>query len=100
MDLKPGKYRLSLILKVDPTPEMKDSILTLNVVGNYGVASVASMEIYGKTFLESEKIGLGWHKVTLEFNVESFIKEVELMGTLSSEKHDVYLAYLLLERAG
>ncbi|MCD6465104.1 DUF2079 domain-containing protein [Candidatus Bathyarchaeota archaeon] len=100
VDLKPGKYRLSLILKVDPTPEMEDSILTLNVVGNYGVASVASMEIYGKTFLESEKIGLGWHKVTLEFNVESFIKEVELMGTLSSEKHDVYLAYLLLERAG
>lgn len=98
IDLPPGKYRVSFILRVDPQPEEGDKIIRLDIAKDHGENSVTSMELYGKMFSEAPKLGSGWRKITLEFNVESPAKEVEFRGIEPSEKYNIQLAYILLEK--
>jgi len=100
IDLPPGRYRVSFILKVDPPPEDEDKILTLDVTKDHGENTITSMKVYGKTLSKSTQLSSGWYKITLEFETETLAKEAEFRGIEPSEKYNIELAYILLEKIG
>lgn len=97
ISLPPGKYRVTFNLKVDPNPSMEDKIIMLEIVKDHGENIMVSMKLYGRDVIKNMTQS-GWCKITIEFSTETWIREVEFRGVDPSEKYNIYLAYILLEK--
>jgi len=99
ISLPPGKYRVTFNLRVEPTPEMEDRVIRLEVVKNHGADIILSVDVNGRNITENISASK-WCEIKLEFDVETLIEEVEFRGVDPSRKYNIYLAYVLLEKNG
>ncbi|MCX8170690.1 MAG: DUF2079 domain-containing protein, partial [Candidatus Bathyarchaeota archaeon] len=97
VSLSPGKYRVIFNLKAVPDPEADDRIIKLEVAKNYGEDIIVSMDVYGRDIIGNLS-AFGWSKIELEFNLDALAENVEFRGVDPSEKYDLLLAYILLEK--
>jgi len=97
ISLPPGNYKVTFNLKVVPSPKIDDKIIMLEVMKNHGAEMIAGIKLYGNMVIENQTAS-GWCKITIEFSAETLTKEVEFRGVDPSDKYNIYLAYILLER--
>ena len=93
--LPKGRYRVHFYLKAIPLhPNLtRDYVLTLDVAKDYA-RSILAQRVVNYTDVQ----GLGWHRVTLEFTLNSTAHHVEFRGLKPSPNFKILLAFILLER--
>ncbi|MEM2341426.1 MAG: DUF2079 domain-containing protein [Candidatus Bathyarchaeia archaeon] len=95
--LTPGKYRVTFNLKVTPSPNPNDRVIRLEVTKNHGAEIISGVDILGRDIV-GNMTSSGWCKIKLEFSLDMLAEEIEFRGVDPSRKHDLYLAYILLEK--
>jgi hypothetical protein len=98
LSLAPGKYRVTVLLKVSPPPQIsQEHILTLRVSANSGKHIYAKYEVKGADFLYEDNAS-DWQEFTLEFIARDNLEDVEFTGLAPSSNFNIYLAYISVEK--
>jgi len=94
--LPPGRYEVRFYLKVVPSPEEGEKLMTLDVVSGMreGPGVVLLKVDVDKTKMKD--LGLGWYEVLLTFETEAELRDIEFRGINPSPNYDIYLAYISL----
>ena len=95
VDLMPGLYRATYVVKVDDVSGLDpdDHLLTVDITYSSGEVFVANKHVYG---LDVSSDG-GWFNVTLLFGLQEPIKAMEFRG-FGVEGSSVFLDYLIVDQ--
>jgi uncharacterized membrane protein len=97
--LAQGNYTVTFFLKITPPPQVQNKkVIDLQISVDAATKSIAEHEVYSSSF--SGKDGSStWHAFKIEFESKTPLKQVEFRGLKPSADYDIYLAYVLVERA-
>jgi uncharacterized membrane protein len=98
--LAKGNYTATFLLKTSPSPQTEDEkIVVLQVSAEGGIKSIAKYQLYSSSFL-GENENSTWHLFTIDFTINTPMKQVEFRGLEPSPSYDIYLAFILVEKTG
>lgn len=96
--LTPGHYKVEFYIKAVPEPKEEDKIITLDVVSGFrkgqGITLI-KVDVYGGTLI---RLSSNWYIVRLYLNITATLSDCEFRGLSPSRNHDIFLAYILLEK--
>jgi hypothetical protein len=95
IDLPPGLYRVTYVIKVNGASEVRqsDQLLTVDVTASSGKILLAKRDVYGV----HAPSGGQWFNVSLSFGLRTPTEEIEFKG-FAVGNQSVYLDYLMVEQ--
>ncbi len=92
VDLPPGRYKVTLKLRIDPPAE--GILLELNVTVKAGLRNICSFIVHSGDFESLEE----WQEFAFYFELKALEQSVEFKGTQVKEGVSIYLDRMLLEQ--
>jgi hypothetical protein len=101
IDLNPGLYKVTYVLKVNDAtpPQPSDLLFTVDVTHSSGQVLDANKHVYGLNFSSNGgQYPIGqWFSLTLEFGLSEIKHNVEFRG-LGVDDHNVSLDYIVVDQ--
>lgn len=96
--LAEGNYTATFFVKVSSSLQVEsEKIVALQVSAEAGIKSIAKYQLYFSDFNDGNDTSI-WHAFTIEFTVKTPLKQVEFRGLEPSPNHDIYLAFISIEK--
>jgi hypothetical protein len=95
IDLNPGLYKITYVLKVNDAtpPKQSDFLLTVDVAHSNGQVTVAKKDIFGSDISSNGE----WLNITSIFGLTQPVQDVEFRG-IGVEGHNISLDYLVVDQ--
>ena len=89
-----GKYEVTYVMRIEPSPEPNDLVMKLDVASNAGTRILANRSV---SYVDLIPMGQGWYRTSLTLEVRERLRDVEFR-LFSSERYSIALAYVMVER--